>query len=388
MTQTDDNDSQKAQTDKMINIDSNEAQTVIKDDKNANLESAQNKKVNNKDKKVKCAVKVVENTAIIVSDNDSKKTVKNESNTLLKSVDKKDKNGLKCEDKILRDKNDSAASKTSKLLSFYGAKHPKTVTKLDENTPKLDVKNKLGCKTVDLPNSKRVTEETSLPKRSLGVINLSDRNGQKSFAVKTLSDGFDNRGKVTKNGPAEVENQVVNIKKKFQPKKLPLTDNKELNEVFNRIKEKKRKQEERKKDNDKDNNLLEIEKDAKKKGEENDTNVELVTNSSEDKDKNKEVKDKNDGKEKVSFLRIMFENKGKDNSNKNQSTVPVQRTRRRRKKEEIDVSLKNQRSIREFLPKLQKGDKEDQTYGKRKFEDNDIFKIGSPKTPKSRRTGT
>ena len=272
---------------------------------------------------MKWAVKVVENTAIIVSDNDSKKTVKNESNTLLKSVDKKDKNGLKCEDKILRDKNDSAASKTSKLLSFYGAKHPKTVTKLDENTHKLDVKNKLGCKTVEKTVAP-VTEETSLPKRSLGVINLSNCSGQKSFAVKNLSDGFDNRGKVTKNGPAEVENQVVNIKKKFQRKKLPLTDNKELNEVFNRIKEKKRKQEERKKDNDKDNNLLEVEKDAKKKEEENDTNVELVTNSSEDKDKNKEVKDKNDGKEKVSFLRIMFENKGKDNSNKNQSTVPVQ----------------------------------------------------------------
>ena len=238
VTQTDDNDSQKAQTDKMINIDSQEAQTVIKDDKNANLGSAQNKNVNNKDKKVKCAVKVVENTAIIVSDNDSKKTVKNESNTLLKSVDKKDKNGLKCEDKILRDKNDSAASKTSKLLSLYGAKHPKTVTKLDENTHKLDVKDKLGCKTVEKTVAP-LTEETSLPKRSLGVINLSNCSGQKSFAVKTLSDGFDNRGKVTKNGPAEVENQVVNIKKKFQPKKLPLTDNKELNEVFNRIKEKK-----------------------------------------------------------------------------------------------------------------------------------------------------
>ena len=39
---------------------------------------------------------------------------------------------------------------------------------------------------------------------------------------------------------------MFNIKKKIQPKKLPVTENKELNEVFERIKEKKRKQEERK----------------------------------------------------------------------------------------------------------------------------------------------
>ena len=181
---------------------------------------------------------------------------------------------------------------------------------------------------------------------------------------------------------------MFNIKKKFQPKKLPVTENKELNEVFERIKEKKRKQEERKKDNGKDINNLESKKEIKDKKEEN-TNKEIITTiSNEKKDKEVGIKDKNEGKEKVSFLRIMFENKGKDNSNKTNSTVPVSKSRRRRKKEEIEVSLKNQRSIREFLPGIQKGDKEDQSYGKRKLEDNDLFRIGSPKTPKSRRTGT
>ena len=59
--------------------------------------------------------------------------------------------------------------------------------------------------------------------RSREISNSCDRSGQKSFAARNLSDVLEDRGKIPKNGPAEVENQVFTIKKKFQPKKLPVT---------------------------------------------------------------------------------------------------------------------------------------------------------------------
>ena len=77
-------------------------------------------------------------------------------------------------------------------------------------------------------------------------------------------------------------------------------DNMELNEVFNRIREKKKKQEERKKDKVVDNKPI----DDEKKNEVQDKEINPTDNI-------KEGKDKKEGKEKVSFLRIMFERKGK-----------------------------------------------------------------------------